>query len=98
MSLVTVQSWAALRVTRGTGLERPDPGGGGNNCKLAVGSADMLYRSVCSATVYGHSVGRKMGAVNGAWPLRFKDTGLSLNPGSTRLASHADDAPCTTPT
>jgi hypothetical protein len=98
MGLVTVQSWAALRVARGTGLERPDPGGGGINCKLAVGSADMLYRSVCCAMVCGHSVSRKRGAIHGAWLLSFKDTGLSLNPGSTRLASHADDAPCTTPT
>ena len=36
-----IQSSAALRVARGAGLERPDPGGE-KSCKLAVGSADML--------------------------------------------------------
>jgi hypothetical protein len=38
---VDVQSSAAVRAARGTGLERPDPGGE-KSCRLAVGSADML--------------------------------------------------------
>lgn len=36
-----LQSSAALRVARGTGLERPDAGGE-KGCRLAEGSADML--------------------------------------------------------
>jgi hypothetical protein len=39
--VVNIQSSAALRVARGAGLERPDPGGE-KRCRLAVGSADIL--------------------------------------------------------
>lgn len=54
------QSSAALRVARGTGLERPEPGGE-KSCRLAVGSADMLYLASYEMSEYvwkgsGHSV------------------------------------------
>jgi hypothetical protein len=58
-------SSAALRVARGTGLERPEPGGE-KSCRLAVGSADMLYLASYEMSDYvgrssGHSVqGRSM--------------------------------------
>jgi hypothetical protein len=45
-----IQFSAALRVARGTGLERPDPGGE-KSCRLAVGSADMLCLAGYGMTV-----------------------------------------------
>ena len=60
---IYVQSSAALRVARGTGLERPDPGGE-KSCRLAEGSADMLCLASDEVSVYrwqrsGHSVHNK---------------------------------------
>lgn len=58
MCICRVPSSAALRVARGAGEERPEPGGE-NNCRLAVGSAAMLSMaisrvSVQRATCTGH--------------------------------------------
>lgn len=45
-----VPSSAALRVARGAGEERPEPGGE-NSCRLAVGSAAMLDLAVSPMSV-----------------------------------------------